>query len=184
MSRSATRRRWFPRSGFPAGPRGRRRGPVPTACSLDSQSAQSAEGGEEIGFDKFKHCRGRKRNIVVDTLGFTCARMVASARVSDRVAGREVLAQAKQRHPGLRKGLGRRRLRQRRRRQHAAADQDCSRADRPFRPTFTARATGPLFPPLAHAARPAMTACYNGHQPAIHLCGSAFTLKRSANRRT
>jgi transposase len=80
------------------------RGPAPTACSLDSQSAQSAEGGEEIGLDKFKHCRGRKRNIVVDTLGFTCARMVTSARASDRVAGREVLAQAKQRHPGLRKG--------------------------------------------------------------------------------
>jgi transposase len=29
----------------------------PTACSLDAQSVQSAEGGEAIGFDKFKHCR-------------------------------------------------------------------------------------------------------------------------------
>ena len=26
----------------------------PTACSLDAQSVQSAEGGEQIGFDKFK----------------------------------------------------------------------------------------------------------------------------------
>ncbi|MGH3197344.1 MAG: transposase [Streptosporangiaceae bacterium] len=80
------------------------RGPGPTACSLDSQSAQSAGGGEEIGSGKFRHCRGRKRNLVAGTLGFTCARMVTSARASDRVAGREVLAQAKQRHPGLRKG--------------------------------------------------------------------------------
>lgn len=76
----------------------------PTACSLDAQSVQSAEGGEQIGFDKFKHCRGRKRNLVVDTLGFTCARTVTSATVSDRVAGRDVLAQAKDRHRDLAKG--------------------------------------------------------------------------------
>lgn len=76
----------------------------PTACSMDSQSIQSAEGGEQIGFDKFKHCRGRKRHLVVDTLGFPCARTVSSATVSDRTAGRAVLAQAKDRHPGLAKG--------------------------------------------------------------------------------
>jgi transposase len=76
----------------------------PTACSLDAQSVQSAEGGEQIGFDKFKHCRGRKRNLVVDTLGFPCARTVTSARVSDRVAGRDVLVQAKSHHPNLVKG--------------------------------------------------------------------------------
>jgi transposase len=76
----------------------------PTACSLDAQSVQSAEGGEQIGFDKFKHCRGRKRNLVVDTLGFPCARTVTSANVSDRVAGRDVLTQAKDHHPHLTKG--------------------------------------------------------------------------------
>jgi transposase len=80
------------------------RGPGPTACSLDAQSAQSAEGGEQIGFDKFKHCRGRKRNLCVDTLGFLLARLVTSATVSDRVAGREVLQQAKAAHPNLAKG--------------------------------------------------------------------------------
>jgi transposase len=76
----------------------------PTACSMDAQSVQSAEGGEKVGFDKFKHCRGRKRNLVVDTLGFTCARTVTSATVSDRVAGRDVLTQAKNRHNDLAKG--------------------------------------------------------------------------------
>ena len=80
------------------------RDPAPTACSLDAQSVQSAEGGEAIGFDKFKHCRGRKRNLVVDTMGFTCARTVTAASVSDRAAGRAVLAQAKDRHPGLARG--------------------------------------------------------------------------------
>jgi len=73
----------------------------PTACALDSQSVQSSEGGEEISFDKFKHCRGRKRHLAADTLGFLCARKVTGARASDRTAGREVLAEAAARHPGL-----------------------------------------------------------------------------------
>ena len=77
------------------------RAPEPTACSLDAQSVQSAEGGEAIGFDKFKHCRGRKRNLVVDTCGFLLARTVTSAQVSDRAAGRQVLRDAKERHPDL-----------------------------------------------------------------------------------
>lgn len=77
------------------------RAPEPTACSLDAQSVQSAEGGEAIGSGKFRHCRGRKRNLVVDTLGFLLARTVTSALVSDRVAGRDTLRQAKDRHPDL-----------------------------------------------------------------------------------
>ena len=76
----------------------------PSACSLDSQSVQSAEGGEAIGFDKFKHCRGRKRNLVVDTCGWLLTRTVTSAQVSDRVAGRATLRDAKERRPGLAKG--------------------------------------------------------------------------------
>lgn len=39
------------------------RNPEPTACALDSQSVQSSEGGGEVSFDKFKHCRGRKRHL-------------------------------------------------------------------------------------------------------------------------
>jgi transposase len=73
----------------------------PTACAMDSQCAESAEGGEQIGFDKFKHCRGRKRHLVADTLGFVCGRAVTAASVSDRAAGRQVLAQAAGRHPSL-----------------------------------------------------------------------------------
>ena len=73
----------------------------PTACALDSQSAQSSEGGEDISFDKFKHCRGRKRHLAVDTLGFICARKVTGAGVSDRAGGRDVLTAARDRHPDL-----------------------------------------------------------------------------------
>src|ERR1035437_5323662 len=107
MPRSA-RRRAGHQSRPPAPPTPRRgsqpqggRAPEPTACSLDAQSVQSAEGGEAIGFDKFKHCRGRKRNLVVDTCGFLLARTVTSAQVSDRAAGRQVLRDAKERHPDL-----------------------------------------------------------------------------------
>lgn len=73
----------------------------PTACALDSQSVQSSEGGEEISFDKFKHCRGRKRHLVADTLGFLCARKVTGAGASDRTAGRATLAEACSLHPEL-----------------------------------------------------------------------------------
>ena len=77
------------------------RAAAPTACSLDAQSVQSSHGGEEIGSGKFKHCRGRKRNLAVDTSGWLLARMVTSARISDRVAGRATLRQAKDHFPTL-----------------------------------------------------------------------------------
>jgi transposase len=73
----------------------------PTACALDSQSAQSAEGGEPVSSGKFKHCRGRKRHLAADTLGFLCARKVTGAGTSDRTAGRDVLAEARRRHRDL-----------------------------------------------------------------------------------
>lgn len=85
---------------------------------MDSQRAESAEGGEKTGFDKFKHCRGRKRHLVADTLGFLCGRTVTAACVSDRAAGRQVLAPGRGAPPVPGPVLGRRRIRQRRRRQH------------------------------------------------------------------
>jgi putative transposase len=45
------------------------REPQAGAMIIDSQSAKSAEGGEEIGFDGGKLVRGRKRTLIVDTLG-------------------------------------------------------------------------------------------------------------------
>jgi transposase len=63
----------------------------PTAAVLDSQSANSAEGGEAIGFDAGKRVRGRKRHLLVDTGGLLLHRVVHSAGVQDRAGARQVL---------------------------------------------------------------------------------------------
>jgi transposase len=41
------------------------RDPAPTAAVLDSQTAKSASGGEQIGYDAGKRTRGRKRHLLV-----------------------------------------------------------------------------------------------------------------------
>ncbi len=57
----------------------------PTAGSLDSQSVKtSSVAGEAQGFDAGKKIKGRKRHIVVDTMGFVMAIVVTSAAVQDR----------------------------------------------------------------------------------------------------
>lgn len=64
---------------------------------LDSQTAKSAEGGEERGFDGFKRVIGRKRNLVVDSLGLLVLAKVTAANVQDVYAGKKVLQDLKQR---------------------------------------------------------------------------------------
>jgi hypothetical protein len=57
------------------------RGPKPSAAVLDAQSIITGEGGEALGFGMGKRTRGRKRHLVVDTLGLLLVLIVTSASV-------------------------------------------------------------------------------------------------------
>jgi putative transposase len=68
------------------------REPEASALIADSQSAKSAEGGESRGFDGGKHVSGRKRNLLVDTLGLVVLAKVTAANVQDVHAGKQLFA--------------------------------------------------------------------------------------------
>jgi putative transposase len=65
--------------------------PTPSLVIIDSQSAQTTECGGVRGLDAGKRVKGRKRHIVVDTLGLIWAAVVHAADVQDPVGARLVL---------------------------------------------------------------------------------------------
>ena len=56
----------------------------PTAGCLDSQSVKTSEWSNTRGFDAAKAVKGRKRHMLVDTLGLILAARVTTAGVQDR----------------------------------------------------------------------------------------------------
>lgn len=60
------------------------RKPEPSAGSVDSQSIKTATQNAAIGYDGNKKIKGRKRHILVDTLGLLIAVVVTAANVDDR----------------------------------------------------------------------------------------------------
>jgi transposase len=66
--------------------------PQASLMMADSQSAKSAEGGEQRGFDGGKLVSGRKRNLLVDTLGLVVLAKVTAANVQDVHAGKQLFS--------------------------------------------------------------------------------------------
>ncbi len=61
-----------------------------TTASVDSQSVDTTSGGEQRGRDNAKNVDGRKRHIVVDSMGLLLAVLVTAADVDDAKAAAEL----------------------------------------------------------------------------------------------
>lgn len=68
----------------------------PTAGIVDSQSVRSSDHAGPRGYDAGKNVKGRKRHILVDTLGLLLWVRVTPADVSEKAGARSFLSQALQ----------------------------------------------------------------------------------------
>ncbi len=75
----------------------------PSGAILDSQTIKTGDQACASGYDAGKKIEGRKRHVVVDTLGLLLRVMVGPANVQDRDGARPLLSRVLQCFGGLRK---------------------------------------------------------------------------------
>jgi putative transposase len=69
------------------------RHPQPTAAIMDAQSLKTVEeSGGISGYEAHKRVKGRKRHLLVDTLGLPLSIYITPAGVRDQVGARCLLA--------------------------------------------------------------------------------------------
>ena len=74
----------------------RGRNPEPTGAIIDSQSVKTTEAGGERGYNGSKYINGRKRHVVVDTVGNLLSVVVNAANSQDREGAKEAFSRLKE----------------------------------------------------------------------------------------